>query len=261
LSFAVIIDHHVRGDSFVHGLDPRAKLITALVFIFSAVLIPQGAWPVFVAHACVIAIAIALSGLSTRFVLGRSILALPFVLAAVPVLFHRPGDTLFEVPLAGWTATYAGLEALSSILLRSWLSVTAATILTATTEPDHLLHSLRWLGVPRLLVATISFMWRYVFVIAEEAQRLLRARDARSARPGGHVGGSLAWRARVAGNMVGTLFLRSLNRSERVYTAMLARGYNGELRSLERFSLRPQDVAAAATVVAALVLIQLYARL
>jgi cobalt/nickel transport system permease protein len=261
LSFAVIVDRHVRGDSFVHRLDPRAKLVTTLAFIFSAVLIPQGAWAVFGAHACLLAMAVVLSALSPRLVVGRSLLALPFVLAAVPVLFNRPGVALFEVPLTGWTATDAGLEALTSILLRSWLSVTAATILTATTEPDQVLRSLRWLGVPRLLVATISFMWRYVFVIAEEAQRMLRARDARSARTGGRAGGSLAWRAGVAGNMVGTLFLRSLNRSERVYTAMLARGYNGELRSLERFNLRARDVAVAASAATALAVIQLYARI
>jgi cobalt/nickel transport system permease protein len=176
------------------------------------------------------------------------------------VLFNRPGGALFELPPFGWTATDAGLEAFTSILVRSWLAVTAATILTATTEPDRLLRALRWLGVPRLLVATIAFMWRYIFVIGDEATRLLRARDSRSARPSGKPGGSLAWRGSVAGHMVGTLFLRSLARSERVYAAMQARGYAGELRSLDRFVLRARDVILVATVIAMLVLLQAYAR-
>jgi cobalt/nickel transport system permease protein len=261
LAIFTITDRHVAGNSFLHGLDPRAKLLTTLAFIFAAVLIPQARWDVFAAMALLLAAAVALSGLSPRFVLGRSLLALPFVLAAVPVLFNRPGESLFELPLLGWNATAHGLEALTSILLRSWLSVTAATLLTATTEPDHILRSLRWLGVPRILVATISFMWRYVFVIGEEAMRLMRAREARSAGTGKQTGGSIAWRGRVAGHMVGTLFLRSLARSERVYVAMQARGYSGEMRSLDRFVLRTRDVIVVAATLAALFGIQAYARL
>jgi cobalt/nickel transport system permease protein len=261
VSVFAVTDRHVAGQSFVHRLDPRAKLIVTLAFIFSAIATPQGAWPIFAAMWALLAAMTALSGLSSRLVLGRSLLALPFVLAAVPVLFNRPGEALFELPVTGWTATDEGLEALSSILLRSWMSVTAATILTATTEPDHILRSLRWLGVPRLLVATISFMWRYVFVIGEEAQRLLRARESRSARAAGQTGGSVAWRGKVAGHMVGSLFLRSLARSERVYLAMQARGYSGEMRSLDRFALSSRDVIVVALTCAALVAIQTYARI
>jgi cobalt/nickel transport system permease protein len=146
-------------------------------------------------------------------------------------------------------------------MLRSWLSVIAATLLTATTQPDRLLRSIRWLGVPRMLVATISFMWRYVFVIGEEAQRLMRARESRCARPTGKTGGSLRWRGQVAGNMVGSLFLRSLDRSERVYVAMQSRGYNGELRTLERFALTSRDVMVVVLLFAALVVIHTYDRI
>jgi cobalt/nickel transport system permease protein len=258
--YAVLSDRHVAGESFLHGLDARAKLVMTLAFIFAAVLTPDGRWEVFAGLGALLACAIALSGLSPRLVIGRSLLALPFLLAAVPVLFNRPGEAVLEVPVFGWAATEAGIIDFSSILLRSWLSVIAATILTATTEADHILRSLRFLGVPRILVSTISFMWRYVFVIVDEAQRLMRAREARSARAPGSTGGSLVWRARVAGNMVGSLFLRSLSRSERVYVAMLARGYNGELRSLEPFQLRSQDVAAAGVTFVALALLQIYAR-
>jgi cobalt/nickel transport system permease protein len=260
-AFVAITDRHVAADSFIHHLDPRAKLLAALAFIFSVLFIPQADWLLFGAYACLLVAVTLISTLSPRLILGRSLLALPFVLAAVPVLFNRPGEAVFEVPLFGWTATNDGIEALSSILLRSWLSVTAATILTATTEPDHILRSLRAFGVPRILVATISFMWRYVFVIGEEAQRLLRAREARSARPAGKTGGTWRWRAQVAGNMVGSLFLRSLARSERVYVAMLARGYNGELRSLERFRLRAGDFVFVAATLACLGTLQAYARI
>ncbi len=77
-------------------------------------------------------------------------------------------------------------------------------------------------------------MWRYLFVLADEALRLLRARQARSGqtdRPGLKPGGSLSWRGRVAGGMAGSLFLRAFERSDRIYMAMVARGYDGEVRS------------------------------
>jgi cobalt/nickel transport system permease protein len=260
LSVFAVRDRHVAGDSFVHRLDPRAKLVMTLAFIFATVLTPQGRWDIFAASALLIGGMTLASGLSLRLVVGRSLLALPFVLAAVPVIFNRPGEAVFVTPVFGWAATETGLEAFASILLRSWLSVTAATLLTATTEPDHILRSLRWLGLPRILVATVSFMWRYVFVIAEEAQRLMRARESRSARPGGKAGGSLRWRGEVAGNMVGSLFLRSLERSERVYVAMQSRGYSGDLRSLERFVLTSRDVIVVGLTFTALLSIQAYAR-
>jgi cobalt/nickel transport system permease protein len=259
--FAGIIDRHVAGTSFVHRLDPRTKLALTVAFIFTAILTPQAHWEVFLALGAVLLVVTLAAGFTPFFVMRRSLIALPFVLAAIPVLFNRPGVTLFEVPVFGWTATDHGLEAVLSIFIRSWLSVMAATILTATTEPDLLLRSLRWFGVPRVFVATISFMWRYIFVIGEEAQRLMTAREARSARPVGKVGGSLRWRATVAGHMVGSLFLRTLNRSERVYVAMLSRGYNGEMRSLERTAFSSRDVVAAVFIVLSLTAILVYARI
>ncbi|MCX6027517.1 MAG: energy-coupling factor transporter transmembrane component T, partial [Chloroflexi bacterium] len=93
---------------------------------------------------------------------------------------------------------------------------------------------------PRLLVARFGLMWRYLFVLADEALRLMRARAARSGRPALAAGEAghhqpmppLAWRARVAGGMAGNLFLRAFERSDRIYIAMLSRGYDGEVRSL-----------------------------
>jgi len=98
--------------------------------------------------------------------------------------------------------------------------------------------------VPRLLVAVFGLMWRYLFVMADEALRLIRARTARSGhadQPGLKPGGSLAWRGKVAGGMAGSLFLRAIERSDRIYMAMVARGYNGEVRSFALTRLRPVD--------------------
>ena len=261
MAFATLVDRYVSGNSLLHRLDARVKLAMTLAFIFCAILTPTAGWYAFLALGGLICVATWLARLSPVLVVRRSLLALPFTLAAVPVIFNHPGPEVFTVPLFGWTATDEGLRALASILLRSWLSILAATLLTATTEAESILQSLRAFGVPKLLVGTVSFMWRYIFVIVEETRRMIVARQARSARPAGRLGGSLTWRARVAGSMVGTLFLRSLNRSERVYVAMLARGYNGEVKSLEQPLLHGRDYVALAVTLAAVLGIQAYARI
>ncbi len=116
------------------------------------------------------------------------------------------------------------------------------------------------LALPRILVATVSFMYRYIFVIAEEALRLMRARDSRSARVEGRKsGGSGWWRAGILGNMVGSLFLRSYERSERVYAAMQARGYDGEPRFLWNPPWRTVEITLGVFVALYAAGIQVYA--
>lgn len=252
-----------EGRSLLHDLEARTKLLATLAFIFAATLTPTGRWEVLGGLAILLAAGVALSRLSPLLVLRRSALALPFVLAAVPLLFTREGDELLTIPVFAWrwTASDAGLEAVLSILLKSWLCVSAAVVLTATTQASDLLRALRGLHAPRIIVATVSFMYRYLFVIGEEAQRLMRARECRSASLGEASGGGIGWRAHVLGNMVGSLFLRSYERAERVYDAMRSRGYDGEMRSLAVTSLRRADYTALAIVAGLLAALETYARL
>ena len=111
--------------------------------------------------------------------------------------------------------------------------------------------ALRALRVPAVIVSIIGFMYRYLAVLTDEAARMNRGRQARSAAPPqGTGGGSIGWRARVTGAMVGSLFIRSYERSERVFAAMLARGYDGTFRTAAM--PRPTDRELAAFAVALL---------
>ena len=140
----------------------------------------------------------------------------------------------------------------ATIALKSWLSVQVALLLTFTTPFHDMLDALRELRMPNILVATIGFMYRYLAVLGDEAQRMLRARASRSALgEDGRGGGTLRWRAGVVGSMVGSLFLRSYERSERIYAAMQARGFVGTFRHMEaRAILRPEWVAFVLTLAA-----------
>jgi cobalt/nickel transport system permease protein len=253
-------DRYHAGTSSVHRLDPRVKVVATVLFILSNVLLPDGAWLAFVLALGVVVAASVAAGLGPWYALRRSFVALPFALAAISAIFAIPGRPLFAWTVGPWhlVATDAGLIRFASIVVRSWLSVQMAILLTATTTFPDLIHALRHLRVPQVLVAIISFMYRYLFVLVDETMRLLRARDARSAAPIGHgrPGGSLSWRARVAGNMAGQLFLRSYERSDRVYNAMLSRGYAGHLLTLNPHVLRSRDWAIGAGFVAVLLALQ-----
>ncbi|MFM8323181.1 MAG: cobalt ECF transporter T component CbiQ [Chloroflexota bacterium] len=241
---AHFLDPYRAGSSLVHALDARVKFVLALAFILTTALAPPGAWAAYILLLAVVLSVELLSELGVAFVLRRSMLALPFVLAALPVLFTIDGPVLFQARLGAWTltATSAGLARLAAIGLKSWISVQAAILLATTTSFPDLLMAMRAVRVPRLLVAIFGLMWRYLFVLADEVMRLSRARQARSGqsdRPGLRSGGSLAWRARITGGMAGNLFLRAFERSDRIYTAMLSRGYDGEVRAAPLPPLAP----------------------
>jgi len=233
------LDPYRPRPSLVHDLDPRVKLVLLLAFIFTNTLLPVGAWPVFVLMFSMILAVEVLSELGVGYVLRRSVLALPFILAAFPLLFTIKGTTLFTFPLGNWvlSVSLAGLERFLSIAFKSWVSLQAAIVFAASTSFPDILVAMRAIHIPRLLVAIFGLMWRYLFVLVDEVLRLMRARLARSGQnavAGYKSGGSLLWRARVAGGMAGSLFLRGFERSDRIYTAMLSRGYDGEVRTLSQ---------------------------
>lgn len=231
------LDPYHDGRSLIHHLDARVKLLLVVAFILATSLTPVGAWPIYILLLAILLAVELLSEEGILFYLKRSLLALPFVLAALPVIFTMPGPPLFSFSLGTWQiqASLTGLERFISVLLKSWISVQMAVVLTTTTPFPDLLKGMRALRLPRLLVAVISLMWRYMFVLADETLRLNRARAARSGESGDperKSGGTFAWRARVTGGMAGNLFMRSFDRSDRIYVAMLSRGYDGEVRSL-----------------------------
>jgi cobalt/nickel transport system permease protein len=253
-------DRYEAKESLIHRLDPRVKVVMTVLFIVSNVLLPDGAWLAFLLAWGIILWVNKLAQLRLDYAFKRSFIALPFALAAITIIFTLPGQPVFSFSLGSWqvAATDTGLIRFASIVIRSWLSVQMAILLVAATQFPDLMHALRHLRVPQVLVAVVSFTYRYLFVLVDEAMRLLRARQARSARlPHSKGGGSILWRARVAGNMVGQLFLRSYERSDRVYNAMLARGYRGHFLTLNPHTMRGNDWLIGAVAVLLFVVVQL----
>lgn len=246
-----VVDAYDDTGSPLHQADPRLKIIAAVSLILLIGLTPVGRIGSYLGFfVLIMALAVA-ARLNPWDVFKRSFVAIPFALAAVSLLFTIPGQPLGRIPVIGWTITEEGAVRFVSIMLKSMISIQAGVILVLTTHLTDMLWGLGELRVPRILVAVISFMYRYIFVLADEALRLTRARDSRSAVIRGNqvLGQSLVFRARTTGRMIGNLFLRSFERSERVYQAMVSRGYQGVMKHLAAPSPRPAEILATGVVI------------
>jgi cobalt/nickel transport system permease protein len=256
-------DRYHETQSFLHRLDPRVKVVVTVIFIVSNALLPDGAWLAFVSAWIFLLANNLISKLGIGYTLKRSIIALPFALIAITVLFSIPGEPLTTFHFLFWdlTITDNGLLRFVSILIRSWLSVQMAILLVAVTRFPDLVHALEHLRVPAVLTTIIAFLYRYLFVLTDEVLRLLRARESRSgAAPSSRSGGGVLWRAKVAGNMAGQLFLRSYERSDRIYNAMVARGYAGHLYTLNPHEMKSSDYYATAFAIAVIFILQVVGR-
>jgi len=259
-----VFDRYHDTKSFIHRLDPRVKAVVTVAFILSNALLPDGAWLAFGFSWLFLLFVNSFSNLGIGFTFKRSFVALPFALVAVTVLFSIPGKaiTMFHFLMWNLTVTDMGLLRFMTILVRSWLSVQMAIMLVSVARFPDIVHALEHLRVPAILTTIIAFLYRYLFVLVDEVFRLLRAREARSAAVvGARSGGGVMWRAGVAGNMAGQLFLRSYERSDRVYNSMLARGYSGHLMTINPHELRRVDYVTMALAIMIILLLQVIGRL
>jgi cobalt/nickel transport system permease protein len=216
-----------------------------LAFVLVVMATPPTAWPSFALCAVLIAGLILLAQLPPLYVLKRSAVVVPFVLMIALFLpFFEGGQVAGSYNVGWWrvSISYDGLLVLWNVVIKSWLSALSLILLSATTPFPHLLKGLQRLGVPRVMVMVLSFMYRYLFVLVDEAMRMGRARDCRGVSSLHPYSRRWAWQAKTVGNMIGTLFLRSYERGERVYQAMLARGFDGEMRTLSELRFGQADL-------------------
>ena len=232
------LDQYSDGDSLVHKLDPRTKFIGIMLFVLALYLTPPGRWPAFAVYFGLIATLIIISRVPIIYVFKRSLVIVPFVLLiAIFIPFFREGEVVGSYSIWRWqvSVTDSGLKVLANILAKAWLCILGLILLSATTRMTSLLQGLEQLRLPQVMCLILSFMYRYLFVLVDEAMRMKRAWDSR------HFGGSRLRQLRTIGNMTGTLFIRSYERGERVYAAMLARSFDGQSRTLNRLAFSAAD--------------------
>jgi cobalt/nickel transport system permease protein len=136
-------------------------------------------------------------------------------------------------------------------MLKFFLTVTAALLLIATTSFPGICLALQRFGIPDIFISQLLFLYRYIFVLAEEVMKVVRARDMRSF---GKSGKDLT----VFTALVGTLFLRTVERAERIYQAMLSRGFSGTLNTTKPYRLTGADAVFLAITAAVLYLLRVH---
>ncbi|MBU1693319.1 MAG: cobalt ECF transporter T component CbiQ, partial [Verrucomicrobia bacterium] len=220
----------------VHRLDARAKALVTLAFIVAVMSFPRhdvaALTPFFLYPIALLA----LGGIPSGFILKKLLIAAPFALFIGlfnPLLDRQP------VALPGGHILAAGWVSFVSILVRFTLTVSAALALVACTGMLRLCAGLERLGLPRVFAVQLLFLYRYLFVIADEGLRMRRGLALRSAD--GH-----APTLRVYGSLIGHLLLRSMDRAQRIYGAMLARGFDGEIRTLRTTRWHTRDLVFTA---------------
>jgi cobalt/nickel transport system permease protein len=236
----------VAGDprSPIHRLDPRAKLIGLAGVTLVGVSTPLDAWPAYVACAAVLVAVAAAGRISPRTLWTRTRVVLPLVLfVAIFVPFVREGD---PVDLGPVTVSQQGLETFATVSAKAILGTLSAVLLGATTSFPDVLHALERLKAPRLLVLIAAFMYRYLFTIVDEVQRMRAALAARGYAP------RHALQAQAIGRVATALFLRTYERAERVHFAMLARGWGQNMPRLDALAFTRTDTLFLTTLAATL---------
>lgn len=226
------LDTLASSDGPLYRLDPRAKLITTLIFIIMVVsfdrytisaLIPFLIYPVFL---------ISIGNLPVGYLLKKVLIISPF---AILVGIFNPWidrEILFRIGSIGISG---GWISFISIFLRFLLTATAALILVSLTGFNAVCESLLKLGVPRPFVVQLLFFYRYIFVLTDEAERMVRARSLR------------AFNSRTMGfktfiSLIGHLLLRTLDRAERIYRAMCSRGFDGHFRIIRSMKISYKEI-------------------
>jgi len=197
------LDRYSRLSSPIHRLPAGLKLAAGLALVLVTVTISGAAWVWFVAMAVVLAAVVTHSRVPAVFVLRRLLVLEPFVLGVSLLALLQPD----------------GLHIFGVLVIKSTLCLLTMIVISSTTPFAALLQVLRRLRVPAILVTTLALLYRYLFVLVDEAQRIERARASRTLVP------SRIRTWRLLGSGLGMLFVRSSERAERIYAAMLARGW------------------------------------
>lgn len=224
---------HRPGDSAVHRASPEIKIVAAFLAILCVVATPREAFWAFGGY-LVLALAVAaVASVPPTWLAPRLLIEVPFVALAVLLPFTAGGEQLVVL---GVPLSVEGMLAGWNILAKGTLGLLTSLLLAATTAPKDLLLGLQRLRTPPLLITISSLMLRYAEVVVAEAGRMRLARISRGDNP------RFAWQANATARGIGSLFIRSYERGERVHLAMLSRGWSGTMPE-QRSAGRPGPAA------------------
>lgn len=219
------------GESVVHRAPAEVKIAGLALFVLAVVATPREMiWP-FALYAAIVLVVWRVAAIPLRWILPRMLIEAPFIVLAVLLPFAEGGQ---RITVAGLQLSVVGLWAAWGIVVKGTLGVAASLTVAATTSARELPLALSRLGVPGLVTSMLVLMIRYIDLMSAEVGRMRMARVSRGDSPHAvHQIGAIA-------KGVGALFLRSYERGERVYLAMVARGFDGKVPELAAVGAGPR---------------------
>jgi cobalt/nickel transport system permease protein len=236
------MEEFALGDSWVHDLDPRVKIIVTVLFSFVVALNPN-----FIGTAASLTaptVLLIAARVSFRKVLARLAIVNGFILFIWLFLpFTVPGETIYKFgPL--WVRR-EGIQAALLVTLKSNSIILMVIAMLGTSQIFTLVHALSHLCVPDKLVHLFFFCFRYVHVIHHEYHRLINAMKIRGFKPKTDMRTYRAY-----SYLVGMMLVRSFDRSKRIQHAMKCRGFKGKFYILHHYRMNHRDYALACSSIA-----------
>ena len=247
------IDKYSDINSYIHRLDPRIKMISVITLILSIIFTKPTSFLSFALYAVLLAFLIFLSKIPVGFIFRQSLVIIPFVLmVAIFIPFFKEGKVAgaYSFGTLKLTVTYSGLVVFWNVLVKAYLGIICMIVFMASIKFSVLLKALEKLKFPKLFIMILSFMYRYIFVIADELMKMKQAKEARS------TGGPKWFHIKTLANMIGTLFIRSYERAELVYMAMRSRGFNGSISTIYDFRIKKRDLLFMLSIIGISILIR-----
>ena len=226
------MDRLASGDTALHRIDPRAKVLVTLAFIVTIVSFDKYAVTALVPLFLFPVVMVSLGNLPSCYIIKKIAILCPVALVAGMFNPFFDREVLLHIGAIGITG---GWVSFASIVVRAILTVGAAIILVGVTGFPAICQALERLGAPRVFAVQLLFLYRYLFVLTEEGARVSRARELRSFGEKGLGLGSF-------GPLVGHLLLRTWRRAERIHVAMLARGFIGEFHTRREFRFGSKEL-------------------
>ena len=263
----LVSDSYSKRKGLLQSLDPRVKLISILALVVAVCLTKD--IRVLAAIYLLMLIFVVLSRIEVIFFIKRVWLFIPIFsgLIMLPMIFNvfYSGDSLITLATLGSGAhlgpislpesisiTRQGIIFAATFTFRVAVSVSAVVLLFLTTRQEELFKALRSVGIPKIYVLTIDMCYRYIFLFMDVIRDLHMAKKSRTIRSM-----STFEEQKWVGGRIGYMLVKSLDMSEKVHQAMLSRGFDGDIKIMNKFRMRPRDYCALVCVLSFSVLITL----
>ena len=243
------IDHHREGDSLVHLADPRLKFIILFFYIFAVVIVPYSDCHLFFYLALIPLLLSLASGISLFHFLSKlsKLYPMVFLISFLLPFFSVNSDRVYSLGLLN--IYQHGLQTFIMINVKAVLTMFLSVIITSTTDFNMLLKGLEKLRLPQIMIVILSFMYRFIFLLIDETERMWMAYQSR------YIHLPFFVRIKFVARQIGVLFIRTYERGERVYQAMDARGFRGKVYTLNELHWQVRDTLLLSLFVTSLLLI------